>query len=57
MKCTQFIKQHLEAYHKDGDLLKLLKNMLTDARDYQTNTQHFALIAELERIYAELEVK
>jgi len=50
MKCTQFIKQHLGAYHKDGDLLKLLKNMLTDARSYTTDTQHFALIAELERI-------
>jgi len=53
LKCTQFIEQHLKAYLKDGDLFKLLKNMLADARNYGTDTHHYALIKELERICIE----
>lgn len=56
MKCTAVIKQHLDAYSEDGDLLKLLKNMVIEARRYGTDTQHYAFIKELERIYKELEV-
>jgi hypothetical protein len=56
MKCTAFIRQHLEAYSEDNDLLKLLTNMISESRRYGTDTLNSILIKELERIYHELEV-
>ena len=55
LKCEKWIRQHLERYIKDSDLLQLLRNMILEARDYKTQTAMDALLRTLDQVYHELE--